>query len=51
MLARPDGRVALLAWNDEAARTLVVQVPEGDRVLRYELSLGGRALTAVVLPR
>lgn len=51
VLARPDGRVALLAWNDEAARTLVVQVPEGDRVLRYELSLRGRALTAVVLPR
>lgn len=51
VVARPDGRVALLAWNDEAARTLVVQVPEGDRVLRYELSLRGRALTAFVLPR
>lgn len=51
VLTRPDGRIAVLAWNDGATRALVVQVPEGDRVLRYELSLRGRALTAVVLPR
>ena len=51
VVQRPDGRVAVLAWNDGPATTLTVQVPEGDRVLRYRLRLPGRALTAVVLRR
>ncbi|MAY98552.1 hypothetical protein [uncultured Nocardioides sp.] len=51
VVQRPDGRVAVLAWNDGPATTLTVQVPEGDRVLRYRLRLPGRALTAAVLRR
>ncbi|CAM3642412.1 hypothetical protein NOMA109596_04955 [Nocardioides marinus] len=51
VLQRPDGRVAVLAWNDGPATTLTVQVPEGDRVLRYRLRLPGHALTASVLRR
>lgn len=47
--ARPGGGVSVLLWNPGGRRTVAVQVPSGDRVLRFSVELAAGALTGAVL--
>ncbi|WP_309647064.1 hypothetical protein [Nocardioides sp.] len=48
-LARPDGGASVLVWNPRGARTVTLQLPDGDRFLRFEVEVAARSLTSVVL--
>ena len=49
LVMRPDGRVAVLAWNPGPTAPLVIQLPDSGRAERFEVTLAGSAFTTVLL--
>ena len=50
LVMRPDGRVAVLAWNPGPTAPLDIQLPDSGRAERFEVTLAGRSFTTVLLP-
>jgi hypothetical protein len=50
VVMRPDGRVAVLAWNPGPTAPLVIQLPDSGRAERFQVTLAGRSFTTVLLP-
>jgi hypothetical protein len=50
LLMRPDGRVAVMAYNPGRPAPLTIQLPDSGRAKRFVVNLAGRSFTTALLP-